>query len=292
MPRRTNESQKIGGRELTLGFILLIMVFSLVAYLVIFNPVLENNSTVYFVLVFVAIAAGFAASTLLGGSLHLGFNIAGMAGRAGGGLAVFFLVLYQAPEFIPPLKAAELRPLPPKFVDLRTSIDPDTVTQTEWLAAEAFLSIEPISYQHLTEPGRKVNVSKEIAELMIDGQRIPYRSFQIVKLLDKKGLNWLGAVGTADPYTIEAGATTAHTTMFRPEKPITWGTLLDLLRSGNVMAVSYTSFVTGTARKTDGEFGMTSTCNANLSQAQKNIADFENKNGHPARYVHVYCSQG
>lgn len=190
------------------------------------------------------------------------------------------------------LGAAEVRFIPPKLVDVRTIADPASVkSQDEWLDALAVLSVETMSYEHVTQPAVRAQVHAEEAYLAIGPETYRFRPFQWVDI-GTTGKDWLGRVGDARPFAIDPGAVEAHTTQFKAVDAITWRELTALLESQPQIKVAILAKVSqSNAKPGDGVALIQTECYATLTETQKQIVQFRQKTNKPPRYVEVLCGR-
>lgn len=154
MNEEIEDSQRKLSAQMVLAFIFGVIFVSLILYLSIKNPSLNSFTRMIF-LVILSLAAGGV------GAILPGFIIAGDPNklvRAGGALAVFFVVLYFGARYIPPTTDPTFKPeqdpslVSNKFV---SAIDAAKDEEAYDLTSKAFKS--GMSYFFFTENSKKIS---------------------------------------------------------------------------------------------------------------------------------------
>jgi hypothetical protein len=274
--------------EKVVGYVFLFLVLGLVAYLVIYNPSLKPDIALFFKIV-LALACAIAASSLLSGFLGLEWNVQGLALRAGGGFAVFALVLWKSPDVLDQLKQADIRMAPLRTVDFRTSVDPlDPTTKDRWLQGNTLLSADPITYEHLTERARQGRLVSESAVLGLGSTRATFKWLYFVHI-NPAATGWLGIQSDAHALTFAAGQAEAHTTLFRPNQELPWKDFIDRLKdTTGDFTITVTADLSGLKTDSGDMEQISRTCNVDYDKTKNSLAKYMMNNGYP-HYFEVEC---
>ncbi len=146
-----------------------------------------------------------------------------------------------------PSSSTDVVLLPPQKIHFRSvaeaPLKPDAPSAaTDWVDSPMTITVMPVTFNHRTEPGRKVRILGETLDFFYGGQSTRYRALYVVEITDVPcGEHWYCVKSNAGPETLEPGRSISRETMFIPTVAGSgpkWGAFVDDVLSKPDLTVS------------------------------------------------------